>query len=81
MEIEVYSKPNCSWCANSKKLLRENGYSFTEYILGEHFSRQVLLDLNCPLTLPQIFVKMENEQKKLIGGYKELIYWILEEKR
>jgi glutaredoxin 3 len=31
----IYSRPDCPWCVNAKKLCKEKRQSYTEVIIGE----------------------------------------------
>ena len=43
MIVEVYTKTNCTFCTKAKALLRNRRIPFTELILGEDFTREILL--------------------------------------
>ena len=43
MNVELYTKPNCSQCTTAKNLLRNRQIPFTEYKLNEDFTREILL--------------------------------------
>jgi len=66
--IEIYSKPNCSFCDQAKMLLRMKGHDFIEYKLNEDFTREILLDkFPEAKTYPIIVIDGFN-----IGGYDQL---------
>lgn len=44
MLIELYTKPGCSRCDQSKKFLREKSIPFTEIEVEKDVSREVVLD-------------------------------------
>jgi glutaredoxin 3 len=68
MNILVYTKETCSYCTNAKLLLTSKGMSFTEYKLGEDFTRETLLEMfPGATTYPIIVIDGFN-----IGGYIEL---------
>ncbi len=68
MNIIMYSKDNCSYCTNAKMLLSSKGLSYTEYKLGEDFTRETLLEMFPEArTFPVIVVDGFN-----IGGYIQL---------
>lgn len=68
MNVVLYSKDNCSYCTNAKLLLTSKGISFTEYKLGEDFTRENLLDMFPEAkTFPVVVVDGFN-----IGGYVQL---------
>lgn len=70
-KIEIYSKPNCTYCTKSKHLVKSLGFEYTEKMFGKDFKtpdelfeavgKQVR-------TMPQILI-----DDKHIGGYNELV--------
>lgn len=68
MNIEIYSKSQCTFCESAKNFLTENGLVFSEYILGKDFAREFILE-NFPnsKTYPIIIIDGIN-----IGGYEFL---------
>ena len=68
MNVILYTKDNCSYCTNAKLLLTSKGMSYTEYKLGEDFTRETLLEMfPSAKTFPVIVIDGFN-----IGGYVEL---------
>lgn len=68
MNVILYSKDNCSYCTNAKLLLTSKGISFTEFKLGEDFTRENLLEMFPEArTFPIIIIDGFN-----IGGYVQL---------
>lgn len=68
MNVILYTKDNCSYCVNAKLLLNSKGLSYTEYKLGEDFTRETLLEMFPEArTFPVIVVDGFN-----IGGYVQL---------
>jgi glutaredoxin len=66
--IEIYGKPNCAMCTAAKQLLDNNGIPYTYKTLGEHFTREELLEkVPQAREFPQIFIMGES-----IGGFNEL---------
>ena len=43
MNVILYTKDACSYCTNAKLLLNSKGISYTEYKIGEDFTRETLL--------------------------------------
>jgi glutaredoxin 3 len=75
MQVEIYSKPNCSYCALAKQVLRDNGISFSENILEKDFTRETLKEKFPSATSYPIIVL----DGYFIGGYNQL-KTIIEEK-
>ena len=68
MNVILYTKDNCSYCTNAKLLLTSKGMSYTEYKLGEDFTRETLLEMfPSAKTFPVIVIDGFN-----IGGYVQL---------
>lgn len=68
MKAVVWSKEDCSFCEQAKKLLQQKGIEFEERKIGEGYTREDLLAaVPTARTVPQIFL---NED--YVGGYTEL---------
>lgn len=70
MNIEIYSKDDCSWCTKAKDLLESVGLSYTEKKYGVDYGKahlEKLLGEGARLTVPQIIIN-----NKLVGGYEDL---------
>ena len=66
--IEIYSKPNCSFCTRAKKLLENNNIQYIEHRLNVNFTREQLLEkFPSAKTYPVVVIDGFN-----IGGYTEL---------
>lgn len=75
MTIEVYSKNNCSFCEQTKQLLKMHGKNYVEYKLDEDFTREILLSkFPEAKTFPVVVVDGFH-----IGGYHQLLKQINEE--
>lgn len=68
MNVVLYTKDACSYCINAKLLLNSKGISYSEYKLGEDYTRETLLEMFPEArTFPIIVVDGFN-----IGGYVQL---------
>jgi glutaredoxin 3 len=75
MAIEIYSKNNCSFCEQAKKMLRLHNKEFVEYKLDEDFTREILLSkFPEAKTFPVIVLDGFN-----IGGFDQLKRHLTEE--
>jgi glutaredoxin 3 len=68
MNVVIYTKPNCPFCIQAKKLLEDNKINYEENVLDQHFTRQFLVETfpnakNFPVILIDGF---------FIGGYNNL---------
>lgn len=68
MNIEIFTGPNCSWCAAAKTLLAGRGQAFVEYDISDpaHFA-SFAERLPRHRSIPQIFIDGQH-----IGGYEDL---------
>jgi|694.fasta_scaffold115127_3 glutaredoxin 3 len=68
MEAVVWSKTNCPYCVNAKKLLEQKGYKIEERIIGDGYTKEQLLEaVPNARTVPQIFL-----DGSYIGGFDNL---------
>jgi glutaredoxin 3 len=67
--VEVYTKPDCPYCSRAKQLLRNQGVSYTEYKLDEHFTREIILE-KYPNAKSYPIIVLDGFN---IGGYTQLI--------
>lgn len=75
MQVEIYSKQNCSYCAMAKQILKNNNISFTENVLEKDFTREMLKERFPDATSYPVIVL----DGYFIGGYSQL-KTIIEEK-
>ena len=74
MKIEIYTKPNCSYCVHAKTFLQEKNIQYTEYKLNEDFTREELLN-KVPVAKTYPVILIDN---KYIGGFSDLKSSLLE---
>lgn len=68
MTAIIWSKDNCTYCVQAKKLLEQKGIRFEERKIGDGYTKEDLLEsVPNARTVPQIFLDGE-----LIGGFTEL---------
>mgnify|MGYP003337665573 FL=1 len=68
MNAMVWSKDNCTYCDQAKKLLEEKGVDFEEKKIGHGYTLEDLLAVvPNARTAPQIFLGEE-----YVGGFMEL---------
>ena len=68
MKATVWSKDNCPFCDQAKRLLDLKGIAYEERKIGHGYSREDLLEaVPNARTVPQIFLDEE-----LVGGFTEL---------
>jgi len=71
-QIEIYTKSYCPYCAAAKKLLKQLGWSYTEYEISSDFrKREEMVRRSARRTVPQLFINDEH-----IGGYDDFSAYI-----
>lgn len=72
----------CAYCNAAKRLLDLNDIEYAEEVLGEHLTKEELMEefsakgLPPPATVPQIFI-----DDVYIGGHSQLVPWIADFKK
>lgn len=70
--IEIYTKGYCPYCHAAKQLLKQLGWSYTEYAIDSNFrKREEMVRRSARRTVPQIFIGDEH-----IGGYDDFSEYI-----
>lgn len=69
MRATIWSKDNCSFCTQAKKLLDSKGIEYEERNIstGQWTKEQLLESVPTAKTLPQIFL-----DDRYVGGFTEL---------
>ena len=78
MALEIYTRPNCGFCDMAKILLEKEGITFVEHEVGDLTNGAVIK----PDELREQFPTMKTlpiilKDSKLIGGYSELLSYLL----
>lgn len=71
LDVTVFSRGGCGYCAKAKALLQEAGIDFEALELNKDYSDRTLRAVANATTLPQVFVNGEK-----IGGADELEAWL-----
>lgn len=71
LDVTLFAKPGCVYCARAKTLLREHAISFEEIVLNRDISLRSLRAATGKDTVPQLFVG-----GKRIGGSDEIEAWL-----
>ena len=71
LDVTVFSRRGCGFCAKAKALLREAGIDFEALELNKDYSDRTLRAVANATTLPQVFINGEN-----IGGAGDLQAWL-----
>ena len=65
--IALFTKPNCPFCNNAKRLLQQKGLAYEEIVLGKDASLTSLKAMSGRDTVPQVFIGGQH-----IGGSDDL---------
>jgi glutaredoxin-like protein len=71
LDVTVFSRPGCSFCARAKGLLRDAGIEFEELVLNRDYTDRTLRAVADQTSYPQVFVNGQH-----IGGSDELAAWL-----
>ena len=71
LDVSLFSRDGCQFCARARGLLRDAGIQFEELKLNREFSDRTLRAVAAATTYPQVFVNGEH-----IGGAEELAVWL-----
>ncbi len=71
LDVTVFARGDCAYCARAKGMLREAGIAFEELVLNEDFTEQTLRAVAGSVTVPQIFVNGEH-----VGDSEALAVWL-----
>ena len=70
LDVSIFARQGCSYCAKAKTLLHEAGIEFEELVLNKDYTDHSLRAISGTTTIPQIFINGQN-----IGGADELEEW------
>jgi len=73
--ITLYSKENCVWCDRAKQLLKEHNINYREFIVGKDVSISWVQEAFPGVKTVPVVV----QNGKLMGGYEELSYKMINE--
>jgi glutaredoxin len=69
--VLIYTKDNCSYCAQAKNLFTNKGQQYIEKKIGKDLTREEFLESFPDVrTVPFIIIDTEK-----VGGYDKLIEW------
>ncbi len=76
LDVTVYSRNGCPYCARAKGLLRDSGIEFEALELNRNYSDRTLRAVAAATSLPQVFINGE-----LIGGAEQLEGWLTDRQK
>ena len=75
LDVTVFARKGCMYCARAKGLLHDAGIEFEELVLNRDYTDHTLRAVTSSTTYPQIFINGEH-----IGGSEQLEKWLEEKK-
>lgn len=75
LDVTVFSRKGCAFCARAKGLLREHGIGFDELVLNKDFTGRTLRAVAGSDAVPQVFIGGQH-----VGGAEQLEDWLKERK-
>lgn len=76
LDVSLFTRAGCPYCARAKGLLRDAGVPFEELLLNRDYTDRTLRAVTAKTSFPQVFVNGEH-----IGGSEELERWLDREVR
>jgi|TARA_B100001059_G_scaffold225454_1_gene252688 glutaredoxin len=75
MNIQIYTKPNCTYCVQAKDLMSKCGLRYEEFTIGIHITVEELIEhlKRNVKTVPQIVI-----DKEVVGGFNHLKEYLLD---
>jgi glutaredoxin-like protein len=67
LDVTVFSRDGCPYCARAKGMLHDAGIPFEELVLNRDFSEATIRAITGKSTVPQVFINGEH-----VGGSEEL---------
>lgn len=71
LDVTIFTRKGCAFCAKAKTLLRERGIEFEELLLNKDYTDRTLRAVTAATSFPQIFIGGEH-----IGGADALESWL-----
>jgi glutaredoxin-like protein len=71
LDVTVFSREGCTYCARAKGLLNDAGIRFEELVLNRDFSESTIRAVSGQSTVPQVFINGEH-----LGGSEALEQWL-----
>ena len=75
LDVTVFARKGCMYCARAKGLLHDAGIEFEELVLNQDYTDHTLRAVANSTTYPQVFINGEH-----IGGAEQLEKWLEEKK-
>jgi glutaredoxin-like protein len=76
LDVTVFSRPGCPFCARAKGMLHDAGLEFEELVLNRDYTDRTLRAVADATTYPQVFINGQH-----IGGSDDLEAWLAGQNR
>jgi len=76
LDVSVFSREGCPYCARAKGLLDDAGIRFEELVLNRDFSESTIRAVSGRSSVPQVFINGDH-----IGGAEDLEAWLARQAR
>lgn len=76
LDVTLFTKPGCPFCAHAKRLLADNGIAYEEIVLGREVTIRSVRAATGAEKVPQVFIGGTR-----IGGSEELQAWLTARER
>jgi len=74
LDVSVFTRPGCEYCARAKGMLRDAGIPFEELVLNRDYTDRTLRAVAGADSVPQVFINGD-----CVGGSESLAEWLAEE--
>jgi glutaredoxin-like protein len=71
LDVTVFTRPGCEYCAKAKGMLRDAGIAFEELVLNRDYTSRTLRAVAGTESVPQVFINGD-----YIGGSESLEEWM-----
>jgi glutaredoxin-like protein len=73
LDVTVFTRDGCEFCARAKGLLRDAGIAFEELVLNRDYTEATIRAVSGKSTVPQVFINGD-----YIGGSEDLEQYLSE---
>jgi len=74
LDVSIFTRPGCEYCARAKSLLRERGIAYEELVLNRDYTDRTLRAVAGIDSVPQVFINGD-----YVGGAESLEEWFADE--
>lgn len=71
LDVSIFTRPGCEYCAHAKDLLKERGISYEELVLNRDYTDRTLRAVAGIDSVPQVFINGD-----YVGGAESLEEWL-----